>query len=447
MYVKRVQLRNIKGFSGRRAVDLSLPGRSGWTVLAGRNSSGKSTVLQAIALALGGPAVARALVADFTGWITHGARKGDVEVRVTGQAGLDGFVGPGNTPQDEISLGLQWTRPSEQDHVQRPVMDALAGKGKSGPRGPWTENPIGWFCAGYGPFRRLTGGSSEAQRLMVNQGPSGRLATLFHEDASLAEGVAWLVDLRLRSFEEDTQRGVAGPLLSTVLALLQDGLLPDRYQIKRVTADGLWVVEDGLKGPGFPLKEMSDGYRTVAALVLDIVRQIHGVYGRLDIARAASGGVAVMQPGVVLIDEVDAHLHVTWQRKIGGWLQEHFPNIQFIVSSHSPYICQAADEGGLIRLPGIDEQQAPEVVAEDLYRRVVYGSGDDAVLSELFGLETPYSGRAEQHRQRLVALERKVYAERATAEEVAEYQELGNLLTSSLESRVAEVSARLEHER
>ncbi|GHH80350.1 ATP-binding protein [Kitasatospora indigofera] len=454
MYVTRVQLRDIKSFSGERAVDLSLSGRSGWTVLAGRNASGKSTVLQAIALAISGPDVSRTLMPDFAGWVNERARKGEVEVHVTADPQLDQFIGRGQKPS-EFSVGLQWTRHSfdREDQgvaVLEPLITTMGG-----PRGPWAPGASGWFCAGYGPFRRL--GSSESRRFK-NQGPSGRLVTLFREDAVLTEGVSWLIDLRLRQFEEEERKRiaeehsgespvVAGPLLRTVLQLLRDDLLPDRYQIQRVTADGLWV-SDGQKvrGKGFPLREMSDGYRSVVALVLDIVRQLHNAYGRLRIGSTENGGMAIMLPGVVLIDEIDAHMHVSWQRKIGGWLREHFPMIQFIVTSHSPYICQAADEGGLIRLPAINELQAPAVVDEDLYRRVVYGSGDDAVLSELFGVETPYSSRAEQQRRRLVALERKVYAGTSSSAEQAEYQELAKLLTSSLSSRVAEVSARLEQD-
>jgi hypothetical protein len=94
-------------------------------------------------------------------------------------------------------------------------------------------------------------------------------------------------------------------------------------------------------------------------------------------------------------------------------------------------------------MPGPDEDRAPEVVDEDLYHRVVYGSGDDAALSELFGLETPYSTRAEQQRRRLVELERKAVAGRADEAETQEYQELAERLTSSLETRVTEVAARL----
>jgi predicted ATP-binding protein involved in virulence len=269
--------------------------------------------------------------------------------------------------------------------------------------------------------------------------------------------MAWAVDLHHRKLEEEQAlregeqlNRVAGPLLDTVLALLRDGLLPDRYQVRRITADGLWVSDLGGRGKvQFPLREMSDGYRTVAALVLDIVRQLHAAYGALTTGPATpdGGGTAVLEPGVVLIDEVDAHLHVTWQRMIGDWLRAHFPNIQFIVTSHSPYICQAADEGSLIRLPGPDENHPPAVVSEDLYRRVVYGSADDAALSELFGLETPFSSRAEQQRRRLVKLERKVYDGTASSQEKAEYKELSRLLTSSLQTRVAEVAARLEEDR
>ena len=66
-------------------------------------------------------------------------------------------------------------------------------------------------------------------------------------------------------------------------------------------------------------------------------------------------------PGVVIIDEIDAHLHVSWQRRIGSWLTSHFPNIQFIVTTHSPYICRSADLGALIRLPGVDEEASPGI--------------------------------------------------------------------------------------
>lgn len=274
---------------------------------------------------------------------------------------------------------------------------------------------------------------------MLSPGPTGRMATLFHEDASLAEGVSWLVELHLRRLE---RRSGAEALLNTVLAVLSDGLLPDQYEVRNVDSEGLWVARKGLKTT-YPLQEMSDGYRTVAALVLDLIRQIQDVYGHIRTTHLDDGGIAVAAPGVVLIDEVETHLHVAWQRQVGGWMRRHFPNIQFIVSTHSPYVCQAADRDGLIRLPGPSERRRPEVVERDLYGRVVYGTGDDAVVSELFGLETPYSDRAQEKRRRLVMLESKVFAGDATTEETDEYAQLSRLLVSSLETRVSEVAAQL----
>ena len=77
---------------------------------------------------------------------------------------------------------------------------------------------------------------------------------------------------------------------------------------------------------------------------LDILRHLINVYGLTDLTgRDTDGKLFFMRSGVVLIDEIDAHLHPEWQREIGFWLKRHFPNIQFIVTTHSPIICQAAD--------------------------------------------------------------------------------------------------------
>jgi predicted ATP-binding protein involved in virulence len=156
------------------------------------------------------------------------------------------------------------------------------------------------------------------------------------------------------------------------------------------------------------------------------------------------GTPTITSPGIVIIDEVDAHLHVSWQKRIGGWLKTHFPNIQFIVTTHSPYICQSADPGGLIRLPGPQEDEPPRVVEQALYDRIVFGSGEDAVLSELFGLDSPYSEQADELRSKAIALEGKVVTDRASEQEIEDYLELRRRLNSSPATRAREVEARLE---
>ncbi|GAA1974472.1 AAA family ATPase [Kitasatospora viridis] len=439
MYVTRLGISGLRGFTPEREVrQLELPA-AGWTVLAGRNGSGKTTLLRALALALGGPSVARSLVSDFSGWLTAGERTGWVQAFVRPDWSVDKLAGSGKAPKYDLQLGLRWSLGPPQHARPGGLRPELEVFGSASPeRGPWAENPRGWFFAGYGPFRRLLGGAGESQRLMLSAGPVGRLATLFHEEASLAEGVSWLVDQHVRRLEG---RPGAQQTLDVVVGLLSDGLLPDGFRVARVDSDGLWVHRGD--GPGFPLRELSDGYRTVAALVLDLVRQFQNCYGRLPLDAAG----ALDLPGVVLIDEVDAHLHVSWQQRIGPWLTAHFPRVQFIVSTHSPYICQAASPGGLIRIAGPEEPVAPQPVSEELYRRVVYGSGDDAVLSELFGLESPYSARAEDARRRIGDLEGRVLAGDADDAELAEYQELTERLQSSLSARVDEVAARLGRRR
>src|SRR3954467_8034589 len=128
---------------------------------------------------------------------------------------------------------------------------------------PWKQDPQGWFVVGYGPYRRLTGHASDAQRLMTGPERVARLVNLFREDASLIECVTWLREIYLRRLEN---RPGAAELEQTVLALLNDGLLPDGLTVQGVDSEGLWVLQHGIR---LPLNELSDGYRTMAALVMD----------------------------------------------------------------------------------------------------------------------------------------------------------------------------------
>lgn len=440
MYISRVKLENVRGFAEPRSVDLTLTrpngAHAGWTVLAGRNGSGKTSLLRAVALAVGGPDVALKLVPDFRDWITTGQQSASVEVSIrSGDAG-DHWSGEDPRPRQSVQR-MQWVRDASLVGPRSEAQPLLrAGSDAHAEHGPWQANPSGWFCAAYGPFRRLAGGGSETRRFTGTPGPLARMATLFHEDATLAEGVEWLIEQHLRAFE---RKPGAAELKQAALEILGHDLLPDQVRVCDVDSEGLWVESGGER---FPLREMSDGYRTITALIVDFLKQLSEAYDGLSLEHL-DGRPIITSPGVVLIDEIDAHLHVTWQQRIAGWLKGHFPNIQFIVTTHSPYICQAADENGLIRLPGPHEDTQPRVVGPDLYQRVVFGSGDDAAISELFGLDSPYSPRAGQLRRELAELEAKVITGEASGEEIADYETLRRRLNSSLVARVGEVSASL----
>lgn len=436
MHVVKLQITGVRGFHGDRSVDLDLTrpdgSLAGWTVLAGRNGSGKSTVLQALALALAGPR-STGFIPSLADWMTNGETTAEVTAELSVSDPEAMFGG-------EARVWMHFDRPvATDDHA--PVEPKFRGVGiDSVAEGARVDSvrpvPPGCFYAGYGPFRHL--GKSTARRPWQSRisAIAQQIASLFDENLPLADAVDWLIEQHLLQLE---RRNGAGRIIKVVTTLLSDGLLPDGYEVRRVDSDGLWVHNaDG----EFPLREMSDGYRAVTALVVDIIRQMSRAYPDMKLRRRK--GVPVLAyPGVILIDEIDAHLHVSWQQKIGTWLKQHFPEIQFIVTSHSPYICQSADPGGLILLPRPGERRPPQVIQQHLYQRVVYGSGDDAVLSELFGMETPYSPEAEKLRKRLGDVEIKVLDGTASAAEKEEYRSLSRRLTSSMTARADEVAARL----
>jgi energy-coupling factor transporter ATP-binding protein EcfA2 len=407
VYIKSLSLKNIKGFRdlkfdfSRGGADTSL---AGWTVITGDNGSGKSAFLKSVALALSGADAARSLQPSYSGWRTYGLEEDEIsEISIEIQRSEEndffstgGQPGTGKFPATIRFLGEGRSTFPEPHNLRN-------GRTHLTPtRTVWASNARGWFCCGYGPFRRVFGASPEAMRQMVAP-TTERFVTMFQEAASLAEVDQWLRDLKHKELEK---RPEEVRKFAIVTKVLNDGFLPNDMRISHVDSDGLWLRDKS--GAILSWYEMSDGYRAALALVADILRHIINAYGIDGLTEETeNGNIIVNKPGVVLIDEVDAHLHPLWQQKIGFWLKERFPKIQFLVTSHSPLVCQAADEGGLFVLPTPGGGAEPRKLTSEEYKSVIAARADTILLTPAFGLSNTRSPRAVDGRSRVAMIRAK----------------------------------------
>lgn len=405
MYIDKVTLRDIKGF---RELEFNLARNdgsyAGWTVFTGDNGAGKSTLLKAMAIALTGKDVARSLQPSFHRWVREGASQGVIELTLVPEKDVDEYLSKGGTSYSKFQAKIQLTTAEKGDTLVDDDASATSKskKATSAQRGPWSGQAKGWFSCGYGPFRRVFGASQEATRLMVSPSTE-RYVTMFHEAASLFEVDQWLRALNHKKLEK---KKLETDLLDLILEVLRDDLMPNQITIDDVNSDGLWLKDrNGLK---LAWTEMSDGYRAALALLADILRHLVNTYGFEGLtARDDSGKLKIVRSGVVMIDEIDAHLHPEWQREIGFWLVKHFPNIQFLVTTHSPIICQAADTNGLFVLPEPGSQNEPRALTHDEYNKVIASRPDTILLTDAFGLKNTRSQRAVEGRAEYSKLKAK----------------------------------------
>jgi hypothetical protein len=271
----------------------------------------------------------------------------------------------------------------------------------------------------FGSFRRSTGGDSRYDAILKDAAsPAAACLTLFVESAALREAPKWLSHLRAKSFENRALRASEadreGALLADIIQFVNQGgedeLLANGARIEEVTVDEVYFI-DG-HGSRVTIWELSEGYQSVLSIVLETLR--------LMAARAADGasifaaqgdGRVVDVEGVILIDEVDAHLHPDWQTRIGRWFVRRFPKVQFIVTTHSQLICQAVALGGSVfKLgePG-SEEQARFLTGPEL-DRLVYGNILDAYGTGAFG-EVTRAPEAEAMRDELAKLNAKALDE------------------------------------
>jgi len=188
-------------------------------------------------------------------------------------------------------------------------------------------------------------------------------------------------------------------------------------------ADGIWYDSDteeialSIDGNSQPFGNLSAGQQTMLALVADLAIKMV-TQNNFLVPPDALGAedepwprVLAQTPGVVLIDELDVHLHPKWQRGIVESLRTVFPSIQFICTTHSPFIVQSLRTEELTNLQG---QTIP----------VMGNQSVDDIVKGLMGVERPdvsqrYEAMVDAAKSYLLTLEE---AKKAPAEKLAEFE-------------------------
>lgn len=379
MYLHKAEIENIRSIRNFRMTFKS-DEYAGWHVIIGDNGSGKSTLVRSIALLLTGPEEAMALRQNWADWIRNGMSHGKIIAHIDNDRQFD-EMSEKNASVRDIPAVLYLRRNERggasltHTRQKKPATDMR--------KYLWGDGP-GWFSAAYGPFRRFTGGSGDYETLFRSHPKLAPHLSVFGEDVALTECLDWLQRLYFRQLEGRER----GKQLDHLKKFINEGdLLPHNTKLEKVTSDGV-VFRDG-NGCEVLVEQLGDGYRSVLSITFEMIRQMIQSYGPDKVFfHIRQDKMQIRLPGVVLIDEIDAHLHPAWQRQIGYRFLRYFPEIQFIVTTHSPLICHASETGTVWKLPVPGDGESPGRIEGTERDRLVYGNVIEALDTEPFGYFT-----------------------------------------------------------
>lgn len=175
-------------------------------------------------------------------------------------------------------------------------------------------------------------------------------ATLFFSDQRLINIEEWLMQL---DYAAKNEKLLATKRLYRIQELLCGNLFPEILDFKFESSDALHnYVLFKTKDGWFRYMQLGYGYQSMLSWVIDLCKRMFERYPESE--------NPLMENAIVLIDEIDLHLHPMWQRDIISFLSKAFPNVQFIATTHSPLVIQSMNDVNLYVL----HREKDKVVAE-----------------------------------------------------------------------------------
>jgi len=400
-----------------------------WTVLVGENGRCKTSVLKAIALAASGGARANELAElaalpdrratepvtvrgtfalpkhpkrNYPGWPDERPAPTHLKSELTMPAGLTSMRGSsGYVGKDGIDLTIA----GEGGAIGDPLFEIRGA-----------DLPV-WFVAGYGTTRVLpTPGSVEAP----TNASVARIRNLFDQGQLIGTGFADLL--------EDSKHFSA--LLRD--ALIGGGILPEEAtglelrgrggirNSKDLVEGSRFTIRSGGEDMKIPATWLSQGFQSTIAWIADLLGHIV-----LETQTETAPVPLAEIQGLVLIDEIDLHLHPRWQVRLVAALKRVFPKVQFVVTTHSPMVLPALRQEEIVILD-VDGDGDIVAHAPDSSPMLLTGS---EIYQEFFGIDELHPADLAHDRRRygfLVGNPMRTDDEEREMQQIrAKFQELG----------------------
>lgn len=373
MFLRRVILTDFRGHH-HLDVDFTTDGTAvrKQTVLLGENGTGKSNLLKAIALlTAGSDAIGDLIGGNVDEWIRVGADTCTVTGTLVTQARKERSISLTLNRGDTSSTILL----RNQDGLNE--IDAALAHAKRN-----------YFVLAYGASRRLNRGATfiQGSESLYRNNRAQNVATLFNPDALLSPLSSWAMELDYRQGDQGIKI-IRDSINDFLPGLIFDSIDRQRgYLMFRVGTDTI------------PLHLLSDGYQNITAWIGDLLYRVTQTFEDYQSPLKARG--------LLLIDEIDLHLHPKWQRMLLDYIRRKLPNLQIIATTHSPLTAQQAGEGELVALM---RNRKNIIEAQTFVGNPQQLLVHQLLMSPLFGLETDESLSVEKKKTDLEMLKKRKY--------------------------------------
>ena len=434
MKIHELWLKNFRKFENSK---FRFNTETGVTVLIGENATGKTAILDALSIMMG------CYLLDFNAGVNRHIHKDEArlkQVTLGDTVSLEPQWGAGvsvacsasvaELAADDPSLlePIEWmrTKGSENGRTTRTQAKTITQLGKLASDKVEKGEPVLLPVLSYYGTGRLW---HIKQDVKLSK-PESRVAgyrDCLDPASSHKLFLKWFKQLEQASLQKNKQYGVLEAVRHAVKQCI-----PDCHHFYFDIELQQLMIELA-DGQLFSFDNLSDGYRNMLAIVADIAHRA----GRLN--PQLMDKAATETPGIVLIDEVDLHLHPKWQRRVLNDLRTAFPKVQFIVTTHSPFIIQSLKPGEVLDLNSEQPLVRDYETASPAPEKSFSDRSIEDIAEDIMGIPVPSRSQRlqEMHDIALQYYELLGKAEGATEVEKAELKEKLDELSAPFSENVA----------